>query len=170
MYSLLVMTISGSVIALLLMCLRYTVLRKMPSTVYYYAWLLVFLRLALPLPGLFPAMGETTADTTAYAVPAAYNETYVQENTGHAYEIDHSDVAKSDAAESDITINAMEKQEMTVSETSPKAALSIDWKSPVLWLSIWAAGSVVSFGITVFSYLHFSFKLKKKLMVIVING
>ena len=164
MYSLLVMTIGGSVIALLLMCLRYTVLRKMPSTVYYYAWLLVLLRLALPLPGFFPAMGETTADTTAYAVPAAYNETYVQENTGHVAGIDHSDVAKSDTTETDITLNAMEAKEMTVSETPTKAALSIDWKSPALWLSIWALGSIVSMGITVFSYLHFSFSLKKKLM------
>ena len=67
MHSLLVMTISGSVIALLLMCLRYTVLRKMPSTVYYYAWLLVLLRLALPLPGLYPTMAETTTDTTLAA-------------------------------------------------------------------------------------------------------
>ena len=164
MYSLVVMTISGSVIALLLMCLRYTVLRKMPSTVYYYAWLLVLLRLALPLPGLFPTMGETTPDTTAAAVPAAYSETYVQENTGHVSEINYSDVAKSDTAESDTALNAMDTQEVTVSETSQKAALSIDWKSPVLWLSIWAAGAFASMGITVFSYLHFSFKLKKKLM------
>ena len=162
MYSLVVMTISGSVIALLLMCLRYTVLRKMPSTVYYYAWLLVLLRLALPLPGLFPAMGETTADTPA-AAPAAYSETYVQENTGHVSEIDHIDVAKSDTAESDITLNATETKEMTVSETPTKAALSIDWKSPILWLSIWAFGAIVSMGVTVISYLHFSFNLKKKL-------
>ena len=52
------MTISGSVLTLLLMVLRYTVLRKMPSTVYYYAWLLVLLRFALPLPGLVPTTAE----------------------------------------------------------------------------------------------------------------
>ena len=70
MYSLLVMTISGSIIALLLMCLRYTVLRKIPSTVYYYAWLLVLLRFALPLPGLIPTMGGSANVTPAPSAPA----------------------------------------------------------------------------------------------------
>ena len=164
MHSLLVMTISGSVIALLLMCLRYTVLRKMPSTVYYYAWLLVLLRFALPLPGLIPATGETTADKTVSEVPAAYSEIYVPENTGHVYEIDHSDIAKSDTDESNINVNSTETHEMTVSETVPKAGLSIDWRSPKFWLSIWALGAFVSMGITVLSYFRFSFSLKKKLM------
>ena len=58
MNTLLALTLSGSVLALLLLSLRYFVLRKMPSTVYYYAWLLVLLRFALPLPGLIPAVGE----------------------------------------------------------------------------------------------------------------
>ncbi|MBR3341476.1 MAG: right-handed parallel beta-helix repeat-containing protein [Clostridiales bacterium] len=167
MYSLLVMTISGSIIALLLMCLRYTVLRKMPSTVYYYAWLLVLLRFALPLPGLIPAMGETTADMTASEVPAAYSEIYVQENTDHVSETGHSEVVKSDTPEAkgtQIALDASETQDLTVSETAPKAMPAIDWKSPALWLSVWAAGAFVSMGITVISYFHFSLSLKKKLM------
>jgi beta-lactamase regulating signal transducer with metallopeptidase domain len=167
MYSLLIMTISGSVLALLLMGLRYTVLRKMPSTVYYYAWLLVLLRFALPLPGLVPAIGGTEAATPVYATPAAYSGIHVQENTGHVAEIEHGDVKQSDLAEStgsQAAINAAETPEITVSETAPKAALSIDWKSPAIWLSIWAIGAFVSMGITVFSYLHFNFNLKKKLM------
>ena len=49
MNNLLALTLSGSVLALLLLSLRYFILRKMPSTVYYYAWLLVLLRFALPL-------------------------------------------------------------------------------------------------------------------------
>ena len=72
MYSLLVMTLSGSVLALLLVCLRYTVLRKMPSTVYYYAWLLVLLRFALPLPGLIPTSSEKADNHVP--VSAVYNE------------------------------------------------------------------------------------------------
>ncbi len=158
------MTIGGSVLALLLMCLRYTVLRKMPSTVYYYAWLLVFLRLALPFPGLVPTMGETPSAEPVPAVTAAYSESYVQDDTGHVYETGHNDVVKSVTAESDITINEEETQDRIVSEPAPEAALSIDWKSPALWLSVWALGAFVSMGITVFSYLHFSFSLKKKLM------
>lgn len=164
MYSLLVMTIGGSVLALLLMCLRYVVLRKTPSTVYYYVWLIVLLRFALPLPGFVPAMGESTAATPASEAPAAYSETHIQENDSHVIEFDLIDTAKSVTAGSDITINEEETQENIVSETAPEARLSIDLKSPVLWLSIWALGAFASMGITVFSYLHFSFSLKKKLM------
>ena len=164
MHSLLIMTIGGSILALLLMCLRYTVLRKMPSTVYYYAWLLVFLRLALPFPGLVPAMGETTTAEPAAAVQTAYSESYVQDNTGYVYEIDHKDVVQSETAETDIALIEEETQDRIVSEPAPKAALSIDWKSPALWLSVWAIGAFVSMGITVFSYFNFSFSLKKKLM------
>ena len=164
MYSLLVMTISGSVLALLLLCLRYTVLRKMPSTVYYYAWLLVFLRFALPLPGLISPMGETPAAAPASAVPAAYSESHVQDNTGYVSEAVHNDFVISDKTESDVTINEEKTQDMTVSEAAPEAAPSIDWKSPALWLTVWASGALASMGITVFSYLHFSFNLKKRLM------
>ena len=55
MNTLLTLTLSGSALALLLLLLRYVFARRMPSTVYYYAWLLVLLRFVLPLPGLVPA-------------------------------------------------------------------------------------------------------------------
>ena len=56
METLFALTLSGSILALLLIALRYLILKKMPSTVYYYAWLLVLLRFLLPLPGLLPAV------------------------------------------------------------------------------------------------------------------
>ena len=167
MYSLLVMTISGSVIALLLMGLRYTVLRKMPSTVYYYAWLLVLLRFALPLPGLVPASAAEKVNTPA-AIPAVYSEMNDQEiaqmNTQAVSEFEQTDVAKTVPVESQIAINAAETKEMTVTETAPKASLSIDWKSPALWLSVWAVGAFISLAVTGISYLKFSFNLKRNLI------
>ena len=73
MKMLLYMTLGGSALALLLLALRYVFLRRMPSTVYYYAWLLVLLRFALPLPGLIPTekrQSESDAVTQIYtAVP-----------------------------------------------------------------------------------------------------
>ena len=57
MKTLLVMTLGGSALALLLLALRYVFLRRMPSTVYYYAWLLVLLRFALPfVSGYMPRL------------------------------------------------------------------------------------------------------------------
>lgn len=46
------LSIAGSVLALLLMLLRRALGRRIPSTFYYYAWLLVLLRFVLPVPGL----------------------------------------------------------------------------------------------------------------------
>lgn len=166
MNTVLIMTLSGSVLALLLAGLRYTVLRKMPSTVYYYAWLLVLLRFALPLPGLVPTTGGTAEDKPA-ATPVVYSEMNDQENTKQVTELKHSNVTKSVPAESKethIALDAKETQEMTVTEAAPKASLSFDWRSPKLWLSIWATGAVLSMGITVISYLRFSFGLKRDLM------
>ena len=64
------LTLSGSVLALLLFALRYLLLRRMPSTVYYYAWILVLLRFALPFPGLIPL----TAGTDVHE-PAQFSKT-----------------------------------------------------------------------------------------------
>ena len=63
METLLTLTLAGSALALLLLALRYVFLKKMPSTVYYYAWLLVLLRFALPLPGLIPGAAPEAANT-----------------------------------------------------------------------------------------------------------
>ena len=64
MKTLLFLTASGSLLSLILLALRYLFLKKMPSTVYYYAWLLVLLRFAVPLPGLLPdADGAKTQET-----------------------------------------------------------------------------------------------------------
>ena len=188
MYSLLVMTISGSILALLLVGLRYTVLKKMPSTVYYYAWLLVLLRFALPLPGLIPTAAEKAKETPVPSAPAVYSEMNAQENVHETVqynvpvnaqddiqlntqeniqnvsEFDRSEAAESDTTASNIAPVVTETQETAVSEAAPKASFSIDWRSPALWLSVWGLGAFVSMGITVFSYLHFNFKLKKKLM------
>ena len=174
------MTISGSVLALLLVCLRYTILRKMPSTVYYYAWLLVLLRFALPLPGLVPTLPTQAekADAPA-ALPAVYSEMNEQENiheivqendkvvpvSGQDNVTEHVLEESKEPSESQIALNkAAETKEMTVTGTAHKASLSFDWKSPVLWLSVWAAGAVISMAVTVFSYLKFSFGLKRSLM------
>ena len=67
---LLTLTLSGSALAVLLLALRYLLLKKMPSTVYYYAWLLVLLRFALPLPGLVPTAADVPSGTEEAAVAA----------------------------------------------------------------------------------------------------
>ena len=76
MQTIFALTLSGSAMALLLLALRYVFLRRMPSTIYYYAWLLVLLRFVLPLPGLVP-----TAAQSAEPAPAAVTHTLPRERT-----------------------------------------------------------------------------------------
>ena len=71
MNTILTLTLSGSALALLLLLLRAVFARRMPSTVYYYAWLLVLLRFVLPLPGLVPALSPSAQpEPTPAAVSA----------------------------------------------------------------------------------------------------
>ena len=76
MQTLLALTVSGSALTVILLALRYLVLKKMPSTVYYYAWLLVLLRFLLPLPGLVPGTADAARPDSAqipYADTAEYH-------------------------------------------------------------------------------------------------
>ena len=73
METLLALTVSGSALTILLLVLRYGVMKKMPSTVYYYAWLFVLLRFLLPLPGLIPSVfggADSVPETAAYTAAA----------------------------------------------------------------------------------------------------
>ena len=63
--TLLLLTCGGTALALLLLAVRYLFFRKMPSTFYYYAWLIVLLRFLLPLPGLMPAQSTQQAPGVA---------------------------------------------------------------------------------------------------------
>jgi len=168
MKTILVLTLSGSVLTLLLTVLRYTFLRKMPSTVYYYAWLLVLLRFAVPLPGLVPATAEKAEPLPK--APVVYVEMDSEDNAKAVSGSDHADSTMTASDETDgshIALDATETKAATVSDNTPATkapSFSIDWKSPKLWFSVWALGAVVSMGITVLSYIKFSFGLKRDLM------
>ena len=117
--------------------------------------------------GLVPTTGGTAEAVPAPSAPAVYSEMNAQVNNQKVSGSEHNNVTKTDStesADSHIVLNATETHEMTVSEPAPKASLSIDWKSPKIWLSIWALGAVISLAVTVFSYLKFSFDLKRRLM------
>lgn len=161
MKTLLVLTLSGSGLALLLLGLRYVALRRMPSTVYYYAWLLVLLRFALPLPGLIP----TTVETRAADTPI-YSEATIQDYNEQIPVFPQNAVpagAPAVSAESQISVQAAEMPETQTSVSAPKTTHSMDWRSPKLWLSVWAFGAALSMGLTVLAYLRFTIRLRHEL-------
>ena len=159
MKTLLALTLSGSALTILLLVLRYGILKKMPSTVYYYAWLLVLLRFLLPLPGLVPSVfGEagSVPQTVAYSAAA-------EKDTGYQHPDRYEAASEADAQGGSETKTA---DVATMTGTAAPAASdrkTIDWRSPVLWLTIWAAGTAVCFGITVFSYFRFMHALRRSL-------
>ena len=61
------LSVSGTVLALVLMLLRRLAGNRLPSAFYYYAWLLVLLRFLLPVPGLVP---QITGQQPGSPVPA----------------------------------------------------------------------------------------------------
>ena len=161
MKTLLVLTLSGSALALLLLGLRYFALRRMPSTVYYYAWLLVLLRFALPLPGLIPTTFETKATETP-----VYNETYIQDYNEQIPVLPESAVpggVSAVSSEPQISVPAEETLETQTTTFTHKTTRSMDWRSPKLWLIIWAFGAALSLGLTVLAYLRFTIRLRRAL-------
>ena len=161
MKTLLILTLSGSAVALLLLALRYVLLRRMPSTVYYYAWLLVLLRLALPLPGLVggvraaeaPAAQTAAAPVSAPAAPEAGDALYyspaapLQDNP-LPVTAEESEAAPELPAESRAA-------------TAPARSASV--RPETFFLCAWALGTLVSLGYTLWAYLRFTRRLRRTL-------
>ena len=152
---LLSVTLSGSALAALLLLLRYVVFRKMPSTVYYYAWLLVLLRFALPLPGLVPVgASESAAPAAAAYVPApvSYN--------GPSY-VQPMGAGVAQPGSKPLPMSTPEAQTMQPAATNEKHY--VNFKSPQFWLGVWGAGAAVSLAFYVLSYKLFSIRIRRSL-------
>ena len=159
MKTLLALTVSGSALTTLLLMLRYVLLKKMPSTVYYYAWMLVLLRFLLPLPGLvppFPASADSAPEAPAYTIQG--------ENSPEAH-LPAEYPAAPEAPLQGGAGNRTPEPAPALNTAAPAAAEkgAFDWHSPALWLSLWAAGAVLCFGTTVFSYARFMHALRRSL-------
>lgn len=161
MKMLLVMTFGGSALALLLLALRYLCFRKMPSTVYYYAWLLVLLRFALPLPGLVPT--ELRQSEPPAAAPVYTAAPVEEEPEQMDFPMSDKATAPGIAAPAEPKTAQTETAPAAVTPTTRAPSHSFDWRSPVLWLSIWAFGAVFSLSITVCAYLTFTRRLRQTL-------
>ena len=160
---LLTLALSGSAIALLLLSLRYVFARQMPSTVYYYAWLLVLLRFVLPLPGLVPAHAPS-----AEPVSAAASAPLPRERGDFAFPAvpDLAFVPASEAAPSaPAPVEADEAPSPAAAQNAAPspAKLAFDWRSDRLWFAVWAAGAGLCLLVPVISYVGFTAGLRRRL-------
>ena len=145
METLLSLTLSGSALALLLLLLKKLLGGRLSSTVYYYAWLLVLLRFLLPLPGLVPLGQEANSSAPSHlTAPRLPEETElpVQAELPAPAPLSELPVLTPAVPEADGQATG------SFPAPSPAAAhtLSIDWRSPTLWLSLWALGQGSAFS------------------------
>ncbi len=165
METLLTLTLSGSALALLLLALGRLLGRRLPSTVYYYAWLLVLLRFLLPLPGLIPA-GSGRAEPAQAVRPAQYQPDEGEGEPEPAFQPEKAPQAApvSGTEPAQGTLPAAESAPSPAAETRPASrGFSFDWRSSRLWLTVWALGAAVCLLWPVLAYLRFTAALRRRL-------
>ena len=158
MQILLSLTLSGSATALVLLALRYVFLRRMPSTVYYYAWLLVLLRFVLPIPGFVPV--ERAAQEMNPPAVIAFPLPREEQTAQSVLPVESTGFVPVPALEEGIA-----DAETTVQATqSPVLATNyVNLKSSALWNFIWAAGATLSFAWYLVGYMLFTARVRHSL-------
>ena len=167
MQTLLSLTLSGSALALLLLALGKLLGRRLPSTVYYYAWLLVLLRFLLPLPGLIPL--GAAEPSAAPAVRPVEIDGLLPEDGGQA-PAPAAVPGPAQPAEGAPAPSPLREAEEALPASAPassaapaKHGFSVNWRSPRLWLSVWALGAAACFLWPLLSYLRFTAALRRRL-------
>ncbi len=163
---LLTMSLGGSLAALLLLGLRALLRRRMPHRVFYYLWLLVLLRLCLPLPGFLH--WQSPAVPAEAPIPAA------AQSAGEPST--ESMVLTETTAEAEESLYAGAEMESTEPLSSPADALISDARTvptvlhaervhvidyPLILTLLWAAGAVVSILWFADGYALFARKIRR---------
>lgn len=179
---LLLLSLGGTAMGLVLMLLRKLLGNRLPSAVYYYAWLLVLVRLVLPLPGLVPMRAQAPAPDPAPVVTAPAQEWSAadrvwmaeREQTGAMetgmtiYEVSTSE--EKPAEESATSAPAAEEETVSAPRTAAKAtalckrcfaAIKGVISRPGFWMGLWALGTAFCAGGCLVGYLRFFRALKE---------
>ncbi len=177
---LLLLSLGGTVMGLVLMGLRKLLGKRLPSAVYYYAWLLVLVRLVLPLPGLVPMGAEEPAEAPVKAASAPVraaeadpwspmDRVWAEERmdwyaaeTGAAVYAEPETPVESAAAVTEETASASE----TVKKNPIPWARYMDYLKeilarPVFWMVIWGLGTAFCAGGCIVGYVRFYRALKE---------
>ncbi len=139
------LSVSGSTLALLLFALKRAFRNRLPKAFQYYVWLVVLLRLALPVSfgfsavdSIFRAIPGISADTSASAALSAgiYRPNKpILVQPGEVFSFN---------------------ERVRASDESGAATRAADYL-----LLVWLAGAAIALGIKVFGYARFSARLKK---------
>lgn len=150
---------SGSLLALVLFAGKTFLKNRIPKAFSYYIWLLVLLRLVLPISAPVNLMGSlfVAGQTDVNRIPSVQDDRSPQSETGGA---DGNAAVKSPAT-------AVPQQPQNLEAAGAKTPVNTRqtpdlWsfiKSSLIW--IWLAGSAVSFGWFVTAYLYFVRRIRR---------
>ena len=175
---LLSLSLGGSLLALLVLGLRLFLGRRLPSAFYYFAWLLVLLRLVIPLPGFI----GSGAETEAVSSPAPSSQYSYSDSASTPRNVRVGDLPSAESAgvpaeypnagsiaASDQSSEALQPATAPEAERPrtlvPSLAAAREAlfgffgglvKSPGFWLGLWAAGTLLNLAWHLGGYLRFS--------------
>ena len=176
------LSLGGSLMALLVLGLKWTLRGKLPSDFYYCAWLAVLLRLVLPLPGFMSLEGGREE-----AAPAAYTSSQSSgiPRVGDlplAVGLGPEAAGNSPVSTAENTAAAETAHAQPVQENAPPAparpdlstrllaAFGMGWSrvkalahSGDLWLWLWAAGALATLLWYIVGYRRFGRALRRSL-------
>ena len=144
------LSLSGTLMALVLMLLRRLLGARLPSAFYYYAWLLVLLRFVLPLPGLMPGLARpAAAPIPTPAVSAVSFEGAARSYSDDFYHAGAGMVAEEPMLSPVPVVNPLPAGESAETAVPSLAAqrlfdLGQALRSARFWLSVWVIGTVLS--------------------------
>ena len=155
------LSLSGTLMALVLMLLRRLLGARLPSAFYYYAWLLVLLRFVLPLPGLMPGLARpAAAPIPTPAVSAVSFEGAARSYSDDFYHAGAGMVAEEPMLSPVPVVNPLPAGESAETAVPSLAAqrlfdLGQALRSARFWLSVWGIGAVLSALWYVGGYVRF---------------
>lgn len=165
--TLLILSLGGTLLGLSLMLLRRLLGKKLPSAFYYYAWLLVFLRFLLPLPGLVggeSAVVESPLALDTAAPPAIESlspRSYLSAGADPAGEPSASAAPASDNTAAPAA-QPVTEQEEAASSRSPEPTghtgpeLSSLLHAQHFWLGLWLCGAILCLTWYIWGYVRYS--------------
>ncbi len=149
------LSVSGSIMAFLLFAFKPLLKNRVSKAFLYYIWLLVLLRLILPVTSpvnVMDAIPHARQPNTETA-GRAYTHTAAEQGAGNSGASINTQVAPAEQTDNGIT-------------NSPHAAAAEPplpvWdfiKNNLLWL--WLSGSIISFGWFIISYAYYSRRIKR---------
>jgi len=164
------LSLSGSVLALLLLLIKAVCRRRLPSVFYYYAWLLVLLRFMIPVPGMLrlePVEQPEQTPPAAVSQPSSPAVDHTQRPTVPAPKpIDMGEPAEPNVQPIAEISPKPEKESVSVERepvTAPQKRFRLTLTPGQIVGAVWALGAAAWAGYIIFGYQRFSRGLNRTL-------